>query len=119
MMNIWALDKDESIKAVLLVLGDRLGIDHLQLSQRQDLDPRAVRLEKPGDPMICAYLYTYGQDEGRCGIHLEFPQFDESDISSSTDIHENVAINTLVDMLQVHFDLSDPSFVTTTATARQ
>lgn len=112
-MNIWALDKHETIKAILLVLGDRLGVDNLHLSQRQDLDWRAVRLQKPGDPLICAYLYTYGQDEGKCGVHLEFPRFAESDISSSTDVYENVGIGVLVDMLQVHFELTEQSAITT------
>lgn len=105
-MNIWALEKDESIKVLLLLLSDRVGAANLVLSERQELDSRAVRLAKSDDPLVSAYLYTYGQDEGRCGVHLEFPQHDESDISSSLDVYENVAIGTLADMLSVHFDLA-------------
>lgn len=104
-MNIWALDKDESIKLLLLLLRDKLGDDNLLLSARQDVDARAVRLAKADDPVISAYLYTYGQDEGRCGVHLEYPQHAGSDISSSLDVYENVGINALVDMLSVHFNL--------------
>lgn len=105
-MNIWALDKDESIKVLLLLLSEKVGADRLVLSARQEVDGRAVRLTKAGEPQISAYLYTYGQDEGKCGVHLEFPQHDGSDISSSLDVYENVGINALVDMLQVHFDLT-------------
>lgn len=105
-MNIWALDKDESIKVLLLLLRDKVGADNLVLSSRQEVNAKAVRLAKLDDPLISAYLYTYGQDEGKCGIHLEFPQHDESDISSSLDVHENVGIDALVDMLSVHFDLT-------------
>jgi hypothetical protein len=105
-MNIWALDKDVSIKVLLLLLGDKVCTDKLMLSSRQVLDSRAVRLEKTGDPLISAYLYTYGQDEGKCGVHLEFPVNEESDISSSLDVYENVGIDALADMLRVHFDLT-------------
>jgi hypothetical protein len=105
-MNIWALDKDESIKVLLLLLSEKIGTDNLVLSNRQDVNARAVRLAKNDDPLISAYLYTYGQDDGKCGIHLEFPQHAESDISSSMDVYENVGIDALVDMLSVHFDLT-------------
>ena len=104
-MNIWALNKDESIKLLLLLLRERVGADNLVLSDRQGLGSQALRLAKHDDPLISAYLYTYGQDEGRYGIHLEYPQHDGADISSSLDVHENVGIDALADMLSVHFEL--------------
>jgi len=105
-MNIWALDKHDSIKVLLLLLSERIGSGQLALSERQETDSRAVRLTKRDAPLISAYLYTYGQDKGRCGVHLEFPQHDESDISSSLDVYENVGIDALTDMLSVHLDLA-------------
>jgi hypothetical protein len=105
-MNIWALDKHESIKVLLLLLSEQVGTEKLVLSERQEVDERAVRLAKSDEPLISAYLYTYGQAEGRCGVHLEYPQHDESDISSSLDVYENVPVEALADMLSVHFDLA-------------
>jgi hypothetical protein len=88
------------------LLEEKIGTNNLVLSTRQELNEKAVRLAKVDDPLICAYLYTYGQDEGKCGVHLEFPQYAESDISSSMDVYENVGIELLADMLAVHFDLT-------------
>lgn len=104
-MNVWALERDDAIKVLLLRLNQLLGPDRLVLSARQDVDGRAVRLATEADSPVSAYLYTYGQDAGRCGVHLEFPQHRESDISSSLDVYENIAVESLAEMLRVHFDL--------------
>ncbi|OIO57739.1 MAG: hypothetical protein COX57_11605 [Alphaproteobacteria bacterium CG_4_10_14_0_2_um_filter_63_37] len=71
--NIWALSKDVAIKHLLLILTERLGPEGFVLPV-PDPDPAdAVRLLSPCDPRLTAYLYTYGQEEGRYGLHLEYP----------------------------------------------
>lgn len=105
MTNIWALQKDESIKLLLLLLSEKLGPDSFIIAENQTLDGRAIRLSKAGDPSVSAYLYTYGQEEGRYGVHLELPIHDEADISNTMEIYERLNLERLADMLCVHFDV--------------
>lgn len=104
-VNIWAIEKDNSIKLLLLLLSEALGSDNFYIAENYQLDCRAIRIHRPDDYLISAYLYTYGQNEGRYGMHLEFPFHDEVDISSSMDIYEDISFNNVVDLLKVHFDL--------------
>jgi hypothetical protein len=104
-MNIWALEKDESIKLVLLLLTQRLGPGSFAIAEKQELDPRAIRLAKADEPAISAYLYTYGQEEGAYAVHLELPAHDELDISNVLEIYEGLGFERLLDILCVHFDL--------------
>jgi hypothetical protein len=104
-MNIWALDKDESIKLLLLLLREQLGPGSFVILENQTLHPRAVRLAKNDEPSISAYLYTYGQEAGTYGIHLELPDHEDVSASNDMEIHEGIGIERLMDMLCVHFDI--------------
>lgn len=104
-MNIWALDKDESIKLLLLLLSQQLGNESFVIDDRQDLDPRAVRILKSDKKGISAYLYTYGQDADTYGVHLELPVHGERNRSNDIEVYEGISIERLIDMLCVHFDL--------------
>lgn len=108
-MNAWALNKHDSIRLLILLLQDRLGMDAVALSPHQGLGSQAVRLASADDPTLTAYLYSYGQDEGRYGVHLEFPQPDGPDIGSSQDVYENLSVDMLADMLSVHFGVPAPA----------
>ena len=105
MINIWALEKHESIKLVLILLNEKIGPDNFVIVEDQGLDARAIRLAKPNENDISAYLYTYGQNEERYGVHLELPDLAESDISNTAEIYENLNFSRLADMLCVHFDV--------------
>jgi len=105
-VNIWAIEKDNSIKLLLLLVTEALSADNFHISENHNLDVRSVRLFKKDDSLISAYIYTYGQLEERYGLHLEFPFHNEMDISSSMDIYEGISFKTLVDLLSVHFDLT-------------
>lgn len=106
-MNAWALNKHDSIKLLVLLLQQRLGADMFALSPYQGLGSRAIRLASADDPRITAYLFSYGQAEGRYGLHLEYPQASGPDLGSSLDVFENQAIDALVGMLQVHFGVPE------------
>ncbi len=101
-MNIWAIDKDVSIKLLLLLLNERLGSFKDIVLDEAGLDFKSVRIWRKGEPLVRAYIYTYGQERGTYGLHLEFPIHEESDISSSMDIYEGIAPDDLVEMLLVH-----------------
>ena len=105
-INIWSIEKDNSIKLLLLLLADALSANNFHISKNEQLDSRSVRIFKKNDYLISAYIYTYGQVESRYGLHLEYPFHDEMDISNSMDIHEEISFETLVELLLVHFDLT-------------
>lgn len=105
-VNIWAIEKDPSIKLLLLLLNEAISADNFYISDNHQLDSRAIRIYKTDDYLMSAYIYTYGQNEGYYGVHLEFPFHDDMDISSSLDIYEGIRFESLVDLLQTHFDLS-------------
>lgn len=104
-MNIWSLKKDESIKLLLLLLTEKLGVASFVVAESDDLDHRAIRLSKADEPSVCAYIYTYGQAEGRYGVHLELKVADDVDITNDLEIVEHVHLDRLADMLCVHFDV--------------
>lgn len=101
-MNIWALDKDLSIKHVLLLLTETLGESSFCINTDPELDLMAVRLYKPGEEEMCAYLYTYGQEAERYGVHLEYPQLLETAASKTIEMQEDLDFEQLVAVLQVH-----------------
>ena len=105
-VNIWAIEKDNSVKLLLLLLDEALGTENFCIAENYQLDCRAVRIYRPDDYLVSAYLYTYGQSQGRYGMHLEFPFNDEVDISNSMDIYEDISFEMVVDLLKVHFDLT-------------
>lgn len=102
--NIWALPKDKDVRAVLLKLEQRLGADSFTLSQRRCEHPGAVVLCKPDQEEVLAYLYTFGQEACRFGLHLEYPLFPGQSVAPP-DIHENIPLDKVADLLRTHFDV--------------
>ena len=102
-MNIWALHKDNAIRRLLHVLQDRFGSDALAISERWEKDESAVGLYPPGEESLLAYIFTYGQEIGRYGLHLEYPN--ATDLSASTQMLESLDLNHLIGLLEVHFNL--------------
>lgn len=105
-LNIWACEKDDSIKLLLLLLTKELGNDNFDISENINLDSRSVRIHSKDDHLVSVYIYTYGQLKDKYGIHLEFPFHDEADISSSMDIYEGVSFDRLLDLVRSHLDLT-------------
>lgn len=101
-MNIWALDKDLRIKHLLLLLSEQLGSQCFEISEAATLDPMAIRICKPDEKDMSAYLYTYGQDDERYGVHLEYPLLLETATSKTIEMQEDLNFEQLVAVLQVH-----------------
>lgn len=101
-MNIWVLDKDDSIKCLLLLLQQSFGPDQLCILDSDCLHPKAVRIGEQGSSAT-AYLYTYGQMDHRYGLHLEYPYLEESNISELEEMYEDLVYDNLLEMLKVHF----------------
>lgn len=104
-MNIWALDKDESIKVLLLLLCELLPQESYLVDESQELNSKSVRLLKADEQSISAYLYTYGQEANTYGVHLELPENAERSRTSELEVYESLGIDHLVEILCVHFDV--------------
>lgn len=103
-MNIWSLDKDQSIRHLLLLLSTRLGEHNFVVDEGAKCDSRAVFLHHPSDPRTRVYLYTVGQAEGRYGMHLEYPP--TATAANLLEMLENQTLEAVVDSLAVHFDIA-------------
>ena len=101
-MNIWALDKHDSIRCLLLMLQQSFGAEQIRILESGCLHPKAIRIGEQGGPAT-AYLYTYAHEEGHYGLHLEYPYLPESNISELEDMYEELEYDSVVAMLQVHF----------------
>ncbi len=101
-MNVWALNKDNAIRRLLHVLLDHFGPDAFGLSRRWEKDESAVGIYQPGEESMLAYIFTYGQDAGRYGLHLEYPA--SNGLGNATMI-ENIELNHLIGLLEAHFDI--------------
>ena len=104
-LNIWALDKDQSIKHLLLLLAEQLDRDALALDERILTDARALYLCDTDDGELRAYLFTLAQCPGKYGVHLEYPE--SSEVNPVYDAFENLSLAALVDLLALHFDLHE------------
>lgn len=101
-MNVWALNKDNAIRRVLLALAGRFGPDAFTLSRRWEKDAGAVGLFQPGEESVLAYIFTHGQETGKYGLHLEYPD------NAATQMVENIGLNHLMELLDAHFDNPSP-----------
>ena len=72
--NLWGLDKDPSIKAILLLLQHEVGPDGFMLLDEDKLNEKAVRIISAENPTeLSAYVYSYAQRDEHYGLDLEFP----------------------------------------------
>jgi len=101
-MNVWAVKKDNAIRRLLLALVEVYGSDSFVMSGRWEKDENAVGLYQPGEESILAYVFTYGQESGRYGLHFEYPDLNDSSVST---MMENLDIKHLIELLKAHFDL--------------
>lgn len=102
-MNIWALQKDIMIKHLLLQLEDEFGADSLDIDHAETVGECEIYLKHRQNPRFRAYLFTFGQEPEKYGVHLEFPQ--ENMSASLLEVYENLSFKSLADILSVHLDL--------------
>ena len=103
--NIWALEKDISIKCLLLMLRETFGAETFDVIAPGEGHPQSINLIRPDVKNLHAYIYTYGQKAECYGIHLEYPSSVDSLRFDTTEILEDVRYERLVDILAVHFSI--------------
>jgi hypothetical protein len=99
--NLWALDKDISIKHLLLLLQQDMGKDGFTLLSANKLDDHSIRLGAAHTPAT-AYLYTYGQRPGHYGLDLEYPVNAERNINEQEQSYEDLRYEWLLEILKQH-----------------
>ncbi|WP_027854579.1 hypothetical protein [Marinobacterium litorale] len=102
-MNIWALDKDQPIRHLLILLEAQLGTGRFTVDVHSGCDRQAVFIHQPDEPGLRAYLYTLGQAPDRYGVHLEYPAGNAA--GNLLEVMENLPLSMLVETLAVHFDI--------------
>lgn len=105
-MNIWSLNKDNTIKLLLFKLQQQLGTRSFSLPEFDDTDPLSVELIKPEQPNVRAYVYTHGQPRDRFGVHLEYPWYVENEFNDAVLVYEDLSISQLINTLATHFDVA-------------
>jgi len=100
-MNIWSLDKQNSIKHLLLKLEERFGKDSFILIEPKETNLQSIRIS-PIDESMTIYLYDYGQSSGHYGVHLEFPTSEDSTSLLNEEIYDDISFSRLLDILDIY-----------------
>jgi hypothetical protein len=100
-MNVWAIDKDLSIKLFLLELIHRFGENTFLLNE-EVVHPQAVEIFMAEEPGLRAYIFSFCQQAEHYGIDLFFP-LEQSEIVGES---EELNLDEVISIVQTHFDLS-------------
>ena len=114
-MNIWSLQKDDSIKHLLLLLENELPASAYTLSNTSSIDFKAIRLCHSEDANMCVYIYTYGHKHDRYGIHLEYTTETDIEFTNTMEVIENITYRHLIELLKVHFEISEAVLMTSSS----
>ena len=104
-MNVWSLDKDITIKLLLLLIEERIGLQHFEILSEDGLSARAVRLNDARIKGLSAYIYTLGHQKEYYGIDLEYPSFVAGSVSNVESLEE-LTLDEIFDAVTHHFDIT-------------
>lgn len=104
--NIWSLDKDPAIKAILIMLQHEVGPNGFMLLDTELLNEKAVRIIfPPTQRELSVYLYSYAQREKHYGLDLEFPYLIETSADDQTirlnDLTAEEVVAAVIDHLEI------------------
>ena len=100
-MNIWSLDKPNTIRQLLLRLEEEFGKDAFHVVEPQETHELSVRIAPPDESMTI-YIYCYGQRSGHYGVDFEFPTTIGTPLSQDEESYDDVSFPRLVEMLSLH-----------------
>mgnify|MGYP006278384623 CR=1 FL=1 len=101
-MNVWAIEKDQCLKVLLIELVHRYGENTLLLDNRIQ-HSQAIELFTAKQPQLRAYIYTFGQTKGQYGIDLKYPIATHNIIGE----HEDQRLEQIIAILETHLDLKE------------
>lgn len=103
--NIWSLHKDLNLKALLLLLEQRVGQDHFTILDDVP-HAQAIRITPLQTcPEVAVYIYCYAQSEGHYGVDLEYPCLIEQAADDKTERLNELDINQALEMIIMHLEL--------------
>jgi len=102
-LNIWACNKHNSIKHLLLLLREEFSETSYRILDTNNTNARSVRLGSPNDEGYSIYIYTYGQEQDRYGVHLEYPNKKDISAKDTLEAFDDLSYQNLLDLLKVHF----------------
>jgi len=100
-MNIWSLEKQNTIKHLLLRLEEAFGKDAFRVVEPHDTHELSVRIT-PLDESMTIYIYCYGQRSGHYGVDLEFPTTVGTPVTQDEESYEDVSFPRLVEVLSLY-----------------
>jgi len=103
--NIWSLNKDRNIKALLLLLEQRVGSDHFRILE-DSLHLQAIRITPLVEhPEVSVYIYCYAQSPGHFGVDLEYPLLIEREANDQTEHFNELDENKALEIIIMHLGL--------------
>jgi|GEM_PF-236675 len=109
-MNIWASKKDISIKHLLLLLNEVFKPGAYEIIDNDSDDSSSVRLCNTVITPIVLYLFTFGQKEGSYGVHIGYPNLQETSYYDTVEVYETIQFHRLVDIIKIKLEV-DESFL--------
>lgn len=106
--QVWALRKDESIKHLLILLFEHFGTGRLVAEVDDFCNDRAICLIRPRDHTVRIYIYTYGHDTGRYGVHVEYPVAPLPYPLTNPVSYEDMVFEQLTDIIETHLGILSP-----------
>lgn len=100
-MNIWSLNKQNTIRQLLIRLEEEFGKDAFHVVEPHKTNEMSVRIA-PLDESVTIYIYCYGQSPGHYGVNIEFPTTVGTPLSLDEEVYDDVPLNRLIDMLSLH-----------------
>ncbi|WP_020157414.1 MULTISPECIES: hypothetical protein [Methylobacter] len=112
--NIWSLNKDPAIKAILIMLQHEVGPNGFMLLDESLLNEKAVRIIYPPTRReLSAYVYSYAQRENHYGLDLEFPYLIETRADDQSirlnDLTAEEVLKKMIDHLGIRPVKANPS----------
>ncbi len=102
-MNLWALEKQQSLKHLLILLHHEFGDYSFVIDSEHECDQHSIYLAQISDPTTRAYIFTHGQDIECYGVHLEHPA--TPDRGPILESFEQLSIKALMETLSIHLEL--------------
>lgn len=102
-MNVWAINKEQRLKVLLIELVHRYGENSILLDNSIQ-HVQAIEIFSAQQPKVRAYIYTFGQTVGRYGIDLKYPIAAHNIVGDYQEQH----LEQILSILETHLELKTP-----------
>lgn len=101
--------KFRSLSQLLVTLEPMLEVGLIALDARWRDNEEALGLLLPGEEGLSAFVFTYGQPQGKYAVELSYPDEGDAIASGEPLIREELSQARLLGLLRTHFDLPEPA----------